>query len=295
MHKKLLFILNPIAGKAKIKNKLCDIVDLFIKHEYEVNIHTTQAKEDAYNTIKKQVDQYDLVVCCGGDGTLNEAIRAFLAHPTKAKLAYIPCGTTNDFATTLKLSKSPLTCAKQIMKGKEIPIDVGSINGIGFAYITAFGVFSDVSYTTPQISKNIFGHGAYVLESMKQFMNMPQYQLKIIHDTEAIQDEFCYGMITNSMSVGGMHFFDEKNVEINDGYFECLFIKRPNNPLDLQQLLSAFLTKDVTKCSRMYAFKAKEITIECNKSLAFNVDGEFADSFTHCHIKNHHNALTIIK
>ncbi len=293
--KKLFFVVNPTAGKGKIKNKLCDIVDLFIQHDYQVCVHTTQSKNDAYKVVKQKEHHFDLIVCSGGDGTMNEVIRALFEKQSKALFAYIPTGTTNDFATTMKLSKNPMTCAKQIMRHNEHFIDIGTINSISFAYICAFGVFSDVSYTTPQTSKNILGHSAYVLEGMKQFMNMNEYHLIVEHDDEIVEDDFCYGMITNSMSIGGMHFFNEENIETNDGFFECLFIKRPNNPLDLQQLLHAFISKDVSKCPRMVAFKAKKITIKSDTPLDFNVDGEFADTFSECVIINNHSAITILK
>lgn len=293
--KKLFFVVNPTAGKGKIKNKLWEIINLFNKHEYHVSVHITQDKNDAYEIVKQKGHHFHLIVCSGGDGTMNEVIRAMYEKQIDAQFAYIPTGTTNDFATTMKLSKNPITCAKQIMRGNEHKIDIGTINNISFAYICAFGVFTDVSYTTPQVSKNILGHSAYVLEGMKQFMNMNEYHLTIEHDGEIDEDDFCYGMITNSMSVGGIHFFNENNIETNDGFFECLFIKRVNNPLDLQQLLHAFISKDVSKCPRMYAFKAKNIKIHSETPLDFNVDGEFAGTFSQCAINNNHSAITILK
>lgn len=295
MRKKLLLILNATAGKATIKNKLCDIIDLFIKNDYEVSVHTTQAKDDAYEYVLDNMNRYDLLVCSGGDGTLNEMIRAYMQLESNKPFAYIPAGTTNDFATTVGLSKSPIKCAKQIMNGEVTPIDIGEINEIPFAYIAAFGVFTDVAYTTPQASKNILGHSAYVLEGVKQFMNMKEYALKIKYDDIIIEDSFCYGMITNSMSVGGIYFFDEKDINLNDGYFECLFIKRPNNPLDLQQLLQAFITKDISHCPRVTIFKAKKVRIECDSVLSWTVDGEFAGNMQECTIINHQSALNIIK
>lgn len=295
MNKKLLYILNPTAGKAKIKNTLCDIIDIFIKNEYEVHIHTTQKKNDAYEVALKKLQDYDLIVCSGGDGTLNEIIHAYMEKQCKKAFAYIPTGTTNDFATTIGLSKSPQKCATQIMQGKVNAIDIGDINQIPFVYIAAFGVFTDVSYTTPQASKNILGHSAYVLEGMKQFMNMKEYALKITYDDQVIEDKFCYGMITNTMSVGGIHFFNEKDIQLNDGYFECMFIKRPNNPLDLQQLFQAFIKKDLSKCSRVKICKAKQIKIDSENALSWTVDGEYAGDMNQCTITNHQSALRIIK
>lgn len=296
MYKNLLFIFNPTSGKAQIKEVLCDIIDLLVKHNYTVTAYPTQSKNDAYQKMITCGENYDQILCSGGDGTLNEIVRACIHLPYNKAIAYIPTGTTNDFATTLHLPKQPLACLKQILKGKAISCDAGTLNQSYFVYIAAFGLFSDVSYTTPQTTKNILGHSAYVLEGMKQFMNIKKYHLRISYHGFIIEDEFCYGMITNSMSVGGFHFFEGTSVDLSDGQFECLFIKYPNNPLDYQQTLHALISKEINSSNRIYCFKAKELSIESlDEKIAWTIDGEFGGKHQEVHISNIQNAFTILK
>lgn len=294
--KKILLIINPVSGKSQIKDKLCDIIDLLIKNEYEVSVHTTQSKNDAFQIMYKRHKDFDQILCSGGDGTLNEMVRACIEIDYKKPIAYLPAGTTNDFASTLGLDKQPIKCLKQILKGNSSYCDAGSLNTSYFVYIAAFGVFSDVSYSTSQATKNILGHSAYVLEGMKQFINMKKYKMKIHYNDQEIEDVFCYGMITNSMSVGGFHFFSDQNVDLCDGEFECLFIKYPNNPLDYQQTIQALLSKELHKCNRFYSFKAQTLCIESlDEEIAWTIDGEFGGSHKKVIISNIPNAFQIYK
>lgn len=293
--KSLLFIINPHSGKKTIKSKLCEIINSFIQHDYEVSVHITQAPQDITKIIEARGNNYDLCICSGGDGSLNEFIHGCINCNYQNAIGYIPAGTTNDFATTLKLSKDPIKCANQIMEGTPKYCDVGLLNQLPFIYIAAFGSLADVSYTTPQVSKNILGHSAYVLEGMKQLVGLKKYRLNIEYDGEIIRDTFCYGMITNTLSVGGMHFFNEQDIDLNDGYFECLFVKYPNNPLDVQQILQAFISKDLKKCSRIYLFKAKHLKIHGRKEVSWTIDGEFGGSYKEVEVLNKNNAIKIIR
>lgn len=295
MGKSLLFIINPIAGKATIKNKICDITTIFMNYGYDVTIAPTQKGEDAYLYAKEKATQYDLIVCSGGDGTINEVTRAFVEEGCKRPFAYIPTGTVNDYATTLGLSKKPIACANQIMEGIPMACDVGQLENKTFNYIAAFGIFTDISYTTSQSTKNILGHGAYMLEGFKKMLAMKKFRMRIQYDDNVIEDTFCYGMITNSLSIGGFHFFNEQEIKLNDGFFECLFVKNPNNPLDLQQLAQAFITRNFNDCPRIYAFKAKHLHITNKKSIDWTADGEFAGSYKECDIINKNKCIQIIK
>lgn len=295
MEKSLLFIINPHSGKKTIKSKVLDIVDLFIKHGYRVDLHITQSKNDITKIMKERGINYDLCVCSGGDGSLNEMVSACIDINLQQPIGYIPSGTTNDFATTLKLPKDLMKCAQHIIEGSSVECDVGLLNNSKFIYIAAFGALSDVSYTTPQASKNILGHSAYVLEGMKQLIGLKKYRLNIEYDGQVIKDTFCYGMITNTLSVGGMHFFNEQDVDLNDGYFECMFIKFPNNPLDYQQILQAFISKDLEKCPRIYVFKAKHLSIQSRKEIAWTIDGEYGGKHHLVEVVNKNKAINIIK
>lgn len=292
--RKMLLIINPKSGKKTIASKVCDLADLFIKNDYEITLHISQDIGDIYRIVKK-ASNYDSIVCSGGDGSLNEMVHAILEIGYTNPVGYIPSGTTNDFAKTLNLSMDPITCAKNIVEGGYICCDIGSLNDMSFAYIAAFGALSDVSYSTPQSSKNILGHSAYVLEGIKQLLDLKKYTLKIIHHDVVIEDEFCFGMITNSISVGGMQLFKKKDVDLSDGLFECVFIKYPDSVQSYQQIIQALITNDYTNCSSIYYFKTSKLSVSSEEMISWTVDGEFGGEYKDVEIYNHEKALKIFK
>ena len=168
MEKKLVFIFNPKAGKGKIKTSLMDIVDIFNKGGYEVIIRATQAPKDAYEQVKKYADKVDLIVCSGGDGTLDEVVTGITEVGSKVPVGYIPAGSTNDFANSLGIPKNMKAAAETVVDGRLFACDIGAFNDDTFVYIAAFGLFTDVSYETKQEYKNVLGHMAYILEGMKR-------------------------------------------------------------------------------------------------------------------------------
>ena len=213
--KRLLFIYNPHAGKELLKPKLADVIDIFVKAGYEVVAYPTQAYRDAYKKIKKyDSSEYDLIVCSGGDGTLDEVVTGMMKRDRDKRepIGYIPTGTTNDFASSLHIPRGLLEAADNAVNGEVFACDAGRFNDDIFVYIAAFGLFTDVSYQTKQSMKNVLGHLAYVLEGAKRLFNIPSYKVKVTHDDEVIEDEFVYGMVTNSRSVGGFRNLIAKQV-----------------------------------------------------------------------------------
>ena len=290
----LLFILNPSAGRKHIKGKLFDIVDLFVKADYNVRVYPTQAKEDAVRIVSEEGWLYDVIVCAGGDGTLDEVVTGCMKCGCDTPIGYIPCGTTNDFARSLGIPKDPIRAAKRIIKYPARPIDVGSFNGDYFIYVAAFGAFTDVTYTTPQEYKNYLGHAAYVLEGIKSVPNLTSYHLKVEYDDNVIEDDFFIGMITNSLTVGGFPNPNSKIAEFDDGMYEALLVKYPTNPIDLQATVTAYLMGEFNP-EYMYQFKAKRIVIESPEAITWTLDGEFGGSVTYAEIENLHNAVSIIR
>ena len=203
MKKKLLFVFNPCSGKAQIKNQLLDIVDTMVKADYEVTIYPTQCAGDAKEKVEAYAGNYDLVVCSGGDGTLDEVVTGMMQCKAKVPLGYIPAGSTNDFASSLGIPKDMEKAAEAAVTGKPFPCDVGLFNGDYFVYVAAFGLFTEVSYKTSQEWKNVLGHAAYILEGAKCLHDIPSFMMQVEYNNMRIQDEFIYGMITNSTSVGG--------------------------------------------------------------------------------------------
>ena len=226
MNKKMLFVFNPKAGKGKIKTNLLDIVDIFNKGGYEVIIYSTQKPRDAYEKAKEYESKVDLIVCSGGDGTLDEVVTGVMEVDSSVPIGYIPAGSTNDFANSLFMPKNMVEAAEGIMEEKLYHCDIGRFNNQSFTYIAAFGLFTDVAYQTDQDLKNILGHVAYLLEGVKRLFDIKFYHMKIQSEELTVEDDFIYGMVTNSRSVGGFKNLTGKNVDMNDGLFEVTMIRQ---------------------------------------------------------------------
>lgn len=291
--KKMLFIYNPNSGMGLIKPKLSDVIDIFVKGGYEVTVYPTQKYHDALHKTRTYDEDYDIVVCSGGDGTLDEVVTGMLQRKDRVPVGYVPAGTTNDFASSLHISKDLLEAADTVVNGTPFPCDVGKFNNDYFAYIAAFGLFTDVSYETKQSMKNILGHLAYLLEGTKRIFNIPSYQIRVVHDDETIEDEFMYGMVTNSRSVGGFKGIIGRNVVFDDGEFEVTLIKTPKNPIELNELLGALVMRQINP-DRMYSFKTRKIRFESEEEIPWTLDGEFGGVHDEVVIRNMKQALQIM-
>lgn len=296
--KKLLFVYNPRAGKEMLKPRVSDVLDIFVKAGYEVTVHPTQAYRDAYYQIKEyEVGKYDLIACSGGDGTIDEVATGMMKRREMGKdvvpVGYIPAGTTNDFAKSLHIPRKPLAAADNAVKGVPFPCDIGKFNDSVFVYIAAFGIFTDVSYETDQAVKNVLGHMAYILEGAKRIFNIPSYKIKVEHDGEVIEDEFIFGMVTNSRSVGGFSNMVGKNIVFDDGLFEVTLIKTPKNPIALQEIIAALLIEQVDT-KHMYTFKTKKITFDSVEEIPWTLDGEFGGEQDYVEIENVQKAMEIM-
>ena len=296
--KKLLFVYNPRAGKEMLKPRLSDVLDIFVKAGYEVTVHPTQAYRDAYYQIKEyEVGKYDLIACSGGDGTIDEVATGMMKRREMGKdvvpVGYIPAGTTNDFAKSLHIPRKPLAAADNAVKGVPFPCDIGKFNDSVFVYIAAFGIFTDVSYETDQAVKNVLGHMAYILEGAKRIFNIPSYKIKVEHDGEVIEDEFIFGMVTNSRSVGGFSNMVGKNIVFDDGLFEVTLIKTPKYPIALQEIIAALLIEQVDT-KHMYTFKTKKITFDSVEEIPWTLDGEFGGEQDYVEIENVQKAMEIM-
>lgn len=292
MEKKLFFVFNPKAGKGKIKTALMDIVDIFNKGGYEVVIRATQYPKDAYEMTSKYADKVDLVVCSGGDGTLDEVVAGLVETGSKVPVGYIPAGSTNDFAGSLFIPKNMVAAAEMIMEENVYRCDIGKFNKQTFTYIAAFGLFTDVAYETDQDLKNILGHLAYLLEGVKRLFDIQSYHMKVTTEDEIFEDDFMYGMITNSRSVGGFKNLTGKNVDMNDGLFEVTLITTPKNPMDMQEIIAGLMSgKD--NSDLIYTFKTSRIRIQSDEAVAWTLDGEYGGDHKEVEIRNLHRALNL--
>lgn len=292
--RKLLFIYNPHAGKEKIKNKLSEVIEFFGKSRFEVVVHATLGKKDATNIVVKSIkrEKFDLIICSGGDGTLNEVVNGVMLSGIKIPIGYIPTGTTNDFAYSLNLPKSILKAANVAINGKEFLCDVGSINGEYFTYTAAFGLFTDASYETPQTIKNVIGRLGYILEGIIRLPNWKSFNMEITYKDIAVRDNFIYGMIANSNSVGGFKGITGKDVLLDDGLFEAIFIKTPQNVMALQSIIND-LIKGNLNSEYIYSFPTNELKIMSKEMIPWTIDGEFGGEFQKVYFENHKQAIAI--
>lgn len=293
MKKRLLFVFNPYSGKAQIKNQLLDIVDTMVKAEYEVTIYPTQAQGDAIHKIESEAANYDMVVCSGGDGTLDEVVTGMMHLDKKIPLGYIPAGSTNDFATSLGIPKDMVKAAQAAVRGREFSCDIGSFNDDIFVYVAAFGLFTAVSYKTSQEWKNVLGHAAYILEGVRSLHDIPAYLMQVEYDNVRIQDEFIYGMISNSTSVGGFKGMTGKDVLLDDGVFEVTLIKKPKNPIELNEIIASLINL-VDDTDMIYSFKTNEVRITAKREIPWTLDGEFGGDHTEVVVKNLWRAISIM-
>lgn len=292
--KRILFVYNPKAGKSKIRNVLADIIDIFVGAGYEVTAHSTQCQGDGLDVVANhEENMYDMVVCSGGDGTLDEVVTGMNKCREKLPIGYIPAGSTNDFAYSLDISSDMIEAAEDIVNGKVIYCDVGEFNDDAFVYIAAFGIFTEVSYATDQHMKNVLGHTAYILEGIKSLASMESYYVRFESEEQRGEGEFIYGMISNSVSVGGFKGITGNDVELDDGVFEVTLIKKPSTLAEMNNLVRALITRDMdSDC--ILNFKTAELKIRSLEPVSWALDGEYGGTCKVAVIKNRQRELPMI-
>ena len=289
----LLFIVNPRAGRTRSTAPLFDAVAHFCASGYLVDLRLTQAREDATRLARELGGKFDAVVCCGGDGTLNETVTGLMDLPSPPPLGYIPAGSTNDFAASLHLPDQPLEAARVITASGGRPLDVGSFNGRPFIYVASFGAFTRASYSAPQNVKNDLGHLAYILEGVKDLSTLRPYRASVATEEECFDGEFLFGAVTNATSVGGLVKLKEDQVCLDDGLFELLLIPTPKSIADLQGLARSLLLQDFTGGGVIFRH-VHTLTVQTPEDLPWALDGEFDPGGAQVEIHNLHRRLTFL-
>lgn len=289
----LLFIVNPRAGRTRSTAPLFDAVAHFCASGYLVDLRLTQAREDATRLARELGGKFDAVVCCGGDGTLNETVTGLMDLPSPPPLGYIPAGSTNDFAASLHLPDQPLEAARIITASGGRPLDVGSFNGRPFIYVASFGAFTRASYSAPQNVKNDLGHLAYILEGVKDLSTLRPYRASVATEEECFDGEFLFGAVTNATSVGGLVKLKEDQVCLDDGLFELLLIPNPKSIADLQGLARSLLLQDFTGGGVIFRH-VHTLTVQTPEDLPWALDGEFDPGGAQVEIHNLHRRLTFL-
>ncbi len=295
--KRIYYIFNLQAGKGALSAKIGEVLDLMAKNGYEVTVHPTQAVFDAAHAAAAAAEtgRYDYVFCSGGDGTLNEVMCGMHHAKNKVPIGYIPCGSTNDFARSIGIPKGIIKAAEAVLAGAPRSFDIGMVNDRSFNYIAAFGAFTDVTYETSQSAKNMLGPAAYILNSLTKLTNLRGFPMRITCDGQVFEDEFVYGMITNTASVGGV--LNIKDFHFDDGVFEITLIKRPVTLMDLQKTL--WFLRDIHQIpeeENVYCLRASKIKVELleDTDVPWTVDGEYMQNASTFCIENHPSAVSLL-
>lgn len=294
--KKLLLIINPIAGKRKAVEYLLQIVEKFEKADFEVEVRYTEIDKNAYYVTKQYGEGHDVIVCCGGDGTLKETICGVMELKLDVKIGYIPLGTTNDFAHSMKIPTDAMKAVDTVINGKTKSIDIGDFNGgEQFIYVSCFGNLCDVSYKAKQSLKNKIGRGAYYWETVKEIYKIKGFKAKVeCEDGEIIEGKFFYGGVSNSYSVAGFPVLKKAGVEFDDGYHELAMIRMPKNPAQLVSIVTAmFITRDVVNNDYLVVKKGKNFKFYFDDKVNWVLDGENGGYHDFAEIKTCENAITI--
>lgn len=304
---RMLLIYNPNAGKGQARRNLSLILENFQRRNYEMTVCPTGQHGDAIRMAYEMAGGYGLLVCSGGDGTLNEVADGLMRRKEEGKsvptLGYIPAGTVNDFASSLEIPKDTEEAVSVILDGMDFTTDFGSVHDrtervIGhFTYIAGFGAFTEVSYETPQNVKNVLGRAAYFLEGVKRLVDIRPYTVKVFYEEDGneleVQGEFLFGMVTNSKSVGGFKGLTGKEVCLDDGKFDVILIRHPKNPVDLQNIINSLIMREIKNTSSLCYFHSDVVRFECEDEIPWVLDGESGGLHRQLTVRNHQRALVI--
>ena len=292
--KKMLFVMNPYSGTRRANKYLVDIIDLFNRANYEVMVHMTQGQGDATKVVAAKAHEMDLIVCCGGDGTFNETISGMLSVGADVPLGYIPAGSTNDFATSLKLSGNVMQAAQDILDGQPVTYDVGKFGNRYFSYVASFGAFTKASYATPQSIKNALGHTAYLLEGISELSQIKNEHVRLEIDGQVVEDDFLFGAISNSTSVGGILTLSPEVVDLADGQMEILLVRAARSLAEIAECIQAVQTQKYN-CAMITFRSAKKVRVFADPDMPWTLDGEREEGHAMVEAENMHHAIRLIQ
>ena len=291
--KNMIFLFNPRSGRERIRSQLMGILDYFCSQGYFPSVYVTQNSQDAERIAREYGSSADLFLCSGGDGTLNNVVSGLMALEKRPVLGYLPSGSTNDYARSLEIPGDPREAAEVALTAGERQVDVGRFGTDRyFVYIAAFGAFTEVSYKTPQDKKNVLGHQAYILESVKSLASLKSHHMKIQWEEGTIEGEFIFGMITNTTSVGGFKGLTPRDVDFDDGMFEALFIRTPKTPSDLSNIVSYMFLKDEEN-AYVFRFHTSRVVITAKEEVSWVLDGEYGGTLKETVVENIHGAIAL--
>lgn len=295
--KKVLLIINPCAGKNSKRVGALDIMGKLTSGNFDFEVRTTRCQGDATTIVKEVGNDYDMIICCGGDGTLNETVNGLMKLEKRIPIGYVPSGSTNDLATTLGIPSQVGDAANLILNGKKNGYDVGSFNGRYFNYVASFGAGIELSYSTPQVLKNLLGHAAYmingfVIKLIPIIRNLKPIHMKIEYDGGVLEDNFYFGSLSNSTSVAGMFKFTNDDVKLNDGFFELLLVRGLKHNTEVFGMLKKIIQQDYDG-EKIMLIKTRKVKITTDEKIPWTLDGEFGGNHKDAELEVIHNAFDI--
>jgi len=293
--KKVLLILNPKSGKSKSKSTLYEIIDVLQTNGCIVTTRITTKHGDATDYADEACKEgiYDEIIACGGDGTLSEVVAGVIKNENRIPVGYIPRGSTNDYARSFGIPSDLKKAAERAAKGELFPVDIGVINGKSFNYIASFGLFTAVSYSASRTLKSMLGHMAYILAGTKELTKIKSIHAKIETDSGVYEDDYLFGAVANSTSIGGVVKLDETMVSFNDGMFEICLVKKPKKTSEIMRVIRGALKSDFSSDSFEF-FKASKIKITTPKDIAWSLDGEKAIPGEDVEVKILNSAVNLV-
>ena len=290
----MMLLVNPNAGKGGYKTELGGILKTFSDGDILPSVYFSRAPGEIPKLVEAHAAEYDMVSCLGGDGTLSEVCAGLMRAPARRPIGYIPLGTANDVAHTLGLSPRPSDAAKGILTGTPAPYDIGQFGERDFfTYVAAFGAFTEVSYATPQENKQVLGHLAYMLEALRQLPKLTDHHAVVEYDGGTLEGDFIFGAVTNSTSVGGLVKLDNEMVGLADGAFEMLLVRKPQDILDLGDIISSALSLDFSGPFVSF-IKSSQVRFRFDGPVAWTRDGEDGGTHSEVLIRNRHPGVEII-
>lgn len=289
--KTLHLIINPNAGTRQGRRFLPEMISAFNRADYLCSVYITEKRGDAADFARAHAGEADLVVACGGDGTLNEVISGLLTGGHQTPLGYVPCGSTNDFANGIGIPADPLTACEAVISGREQSLDVGRFGDDRyFSYTASFGAFTSVSWSTSQNVKNVLGHAAYILEGIRSLADIRPIHMKVTADGREEEQDYLFGAVCNSTSLGGVLKLEDSEVHMSDGLFEALLIPFPPDLIVLNRVLTALRTRHYEDPSLLF-LRASSFDFESEGEIKWTLDGEEANGPALTRIRNLHNAV----
>ena len=289
MRRKVLVLCNAQAGVGSVSKSLYEIVSLLSENGCEVTAYPIIPSSGltSENIIAERGKDFESLVVCGGDGTLNHVINALCASDVDIPVGYLPFGSANDFAKTLyrRDRVSVRDVCRCILAGRTMRYDIGRFNDVYFNYVACFGAFTKVSYTTPRDLKNTLGYGAYVLNMIAAIPEDINYvrHVRFIHDGVQEEGDFIAGFVSNSISVAGMKSAHIGASEIDDGYFELTMIQHPENPIETAEMSGELLLgSEDEHFVRHWRVKSLEMFFDVDTP--WTMDGEDGRNYTHVKI-----------